>query len=54
MLIPALSHGPQAAERQAKFDASAGGRAARKAVENVKKEREAVGRQTDTSKDWLS
>lgn len=46
----------QAEARQAKFDSSAVGRAARKAVDNVKKEREAdaAAAQKDTSRDWLS
>ncbi len=46
----------QAEARQAKFDTSAVGKAARKAVENVKKEREAdaAAARKDTSKDWLS
>lgn len=47
----------QAEERQAKFDASAGGRAARKAVASVAKEREAdanARHQKDTVQDWLS
>lgn len=47
----------QAEQRQAKFDASAGGKAARKAVANVAKEREAdaaARQQKDTARDWLS
>ncbi len=46
----------QAEARQAKFDTSAVGKAARKAVENVKKEREAdaAAAQKDNSRDWLS
>lgn len=46
----------QAEARQAKFDSSAVGKAARKAVENVKKEREAdaAAAQKDTSREWLS
>ncbi len=46
----------QAEARQAKFDSSAVGKAARKAVDNVKKEREAdaAAAQKDTSREWLS
>lgn len=49
----------QAEARQAKFDGTPGGRAARKAVANVAKEREAdaaaaAGRGQDHGKDWLS
>lgn len=45
----------QAAARQAKFDTSAVGKAARKAVENVKKEREAdAAASKDNSRLWLS
>ena len=45
----------QAEQRQQKFDTSATGRAARTAVNNVKKEREAdrVDR-NDRAKDWLN
>jgi hypothetical protein len=45
----------QAAARQAKFESSAGGRAARKALDNVKKEREAdAAARKDNAKEWLS
>lgn len=47
----------QAEARQAKFDSSAVGRAARKAVDNVKKEREAdaaAASNKDNSRDWLT
>lgn len=45
----------QAAARQAKFESSAGGRAAKKALDNVKKEREAdAAARKDTAKEWLS
>ncbi len=48
----------QAEARQAKFDSSAVGRAARKAVDNVKKEREAdaaaASANKDNSRDWLT
>ncbi|CAL5229910.1 g13332 [Coccomyxa viridis] len=44
-----------AAARQAKFESSAGGRAAKKAMDNVKKEREAdAAARNDTAKEWLS
>lgn len=44
----------QAAARQAKFDQSAVGKAARKAVENVAKEKGAAGARQDTTRDWLT
>lgn len=49
----------QAEARQAKFDSTPGGRAARKAVANVAREREAdaaanAARGNDNAKDWLS
>ena len=48
----------QAEARHAKFDSSAVGRAARKAVEKAKKEREAdvaaASAKQDNSRDWLS
>ena len=45
----------QAAARQAKFESSAGGKAAKKAMDNVKKEREAdAAARNDTAKEWLS
>lgn len=47
----------QAEAREAKFNASAGGKAARKAVANVAKEREAdaaAKQQDSNAKDWLS
>lgn len=49
----------QAEARQAKFDNTPGGKAARKAVANVAKEREAdaaanAGRGKDRVQDWLS
>lgn len=48
---------PQAEARQAKFEQSAGGKAAMKSVKAVKAEREAFKRQQeskDTAGDWLS
>lgn len=51
------SHYPQAEARQAKFEQSAGGKAAMKSVKAVKAEREAFKRQQeskDTAGDWLS
>lgn len=47
----------QAEAREAKFNASAGGRAARKAVANVAKEREAdaaAKQDNKAAQDWLS
>ena len=44
----------QAAARQQKFDTSAVGKAARKAVDNVKQERAAPRQGADRSQDWLS
>ena len=49
----------QAEARQAKFDSTPGGKAARKAVANVAKEREAdaaanAARGKDRTQDWLS
>ncbi len=45
----------QAAARQAKFESSAGGKAAKKAMDNVKKERDAdAAARNDTAKEWLS
>ncbi|BDA44931.1 hypothetical protein COCOBI_06-4100 [Coccomyxa sp. Obi] len=55
--LEARKQAAEAAEaRQAKFDSSAVGKAARKAVENVKKEREAdaAAAKKDTSREWLS
>ncbi len=43
----------QAQARQQQFDTSAVGKAARKAVDNVKKEREAP-QGADRARDWLS
>eukprot|EP00884_Botryococcus_braunii_P013838 jgi/Botrbrau1/22455/Bobra.0091s0057.1 len=43
-----------AAARQAKFDQSPGGKAARKAVENAAKEKAAAGVRQDAARDWLS
>lgn len=45
----------QAATRQAKFESSAGGKAAKKAMDNVKKEREAdAAAKNDNAREWLS
>ncbi len=44
----------QAAARQQKFDTSAVGKAARKAVDDVKQERAAPRQGADRSQDWLS
>ena len=43
-----------AAARQQKFDTSAVGKAARKAVDDVKQERAAPRQGADRSQDWLS
>lgn len=46
----------QAAARQAKFESSAGGKAAKKAMDNAKKERDAdaAASRKDNAKEWLS
>ena len=46
----------QAAARQARFESSAGGKAAKKAMDNAKKEREAdaAASRKDNAREWLS
>jgi hypothetical protein len=44
----------QAAARQAKFDQSPGGKAARKAAESAAKDKAAGATRQDAARDWLS
>ncbi len=53
LTVVAAPRSSQAQARQQQFDTSAVGKAARKAVDNVKKEREAP-QGADRARDWLS
>lgn len=54
-LVYSFACAPQAEQRQQKFDQSPGGRAARKAVADVAKERQAGRPDNDqTARDWVN